>query len=78
MRLRLGGTFWKPVPKISLQDIFEALVQNNQAFSEDQYWLLLLSVISYTFKRLLMRLLNVYETMFFFTFETKNGDLRAI
>ena len=65
MRLRLGGTFWTPVPKISLQDIFEALVQINQAFSEDQYWLLFLSVISYTFKRLLMRLLNVYETMFF-------------
>ena len=28
------------MPKISQQDIFEALVQINQAFSEDQYWLL--------------------------------------
>ena len=64
MRLRLGGTFWAPVPKISLQDIFEALVQINQAFSEDQYWLLFLTNISYTFRRLLMRLLNVYGRCF--------------
>ena len=70
MRLRLGGTFWKTVPKISLQDIFEALVQINQAFSEDQYWLLFRTHLN-GFDEIAKRL---RRNDVFFTFETKNGD----
>ena len=62
------------MPKISLQDIFEALVQINQAFSEDQYWLLFRTHLN-GFDEIAKRL---RRNDVFFTFETKNGDLRAI